>query len=418
VIAGGAAGRGDALWLAGLCASRFLIGLVFTSYAAVLPVLQKEWGMSATAAGAVSSAFQLGYAASLVGCNLLSDRIGARPVFLWSTMAGAPAAMAFALVSHGPWSAALLYGLTALLIGGNYTPGLILIAERFPAATRGRATGFFLAATSIGYAASLFLTGAVLSKAGWRAALIAASLGPVAGAVAGAWTVRGTPTLVHRRRVGQGFSAEFLRNPGALLLTAGYTFHSWELLGMWAWTPSFLSASLMRQGQALSQATGGGARLAALFHLTGFSASLCAGWLSDRFGRTTVIIAMLGVSTICSFVFGWLGSAPFWLLLLVGLLYGFSSVGDSPVLSVGLTEVVAPPVLGSALAVRSLLGFGAGAVAQTAFGHVLDATNQSRPYAVWGWAYGLLGVGGLLGLASAVWLRFRPESRRLAGGRR
>src|SRR5262249_32662477 len=135
VIAGGAAGRGDALWLTGLCASRFLIGLVFTSYAAVLPVLQKEWGMSATAAGAVSSAFQLGYAASLVGCNLLSGRIGARPVFLWSTVAGAPAAMAFALVSHGPWSAALLYGLTALLIGGNYTPGLILIAERFPAAT-------------------------------------------------------------------------------------------------------------------------------------------------------------------------------------------------------------------------------------------------------------------------------------------
>jgi MFS family permease len=418
VIAGGAAGRGDAAWLTGICASRFLIALVFTSYAAVLPVLQKEWGMSAAAAGAVSSAFQLGYAASLVGCNLLSDRIGARPVFLWSTVAGAPAAMAFALVSHGPWSAALLYGLTALLIGGNYTPGLILIAERFPAATRGRATGFFLAATSIGYAASLFLTGAVLSRAGWRPALIAASLGPVVGAVAGAWTVRGTPTLVHPRRTGQGFSTEFLRNPGALLLTAGYTFHSWELLGMWAWTPSFLSASLMRQGQALGQATGGGARLSALFHLTGFSASLCAGWLSDRFGRTTVIIAMLGVSTVCSFVFGWLGSAPFWLLLLVGLFYGFSSVGDSPVLSVGLTEVVAPRVLGSALAVRSLLGFGAGAVAQTAFGHVLDATNTSRPYAVWGWAYGLLGLGGLLGLASTVWLRFRPESRRLAGGRR
>ena len=75
-------------------------------------------------------------------------------------------------------------------------------------------------------------------------------------------------------------------------------------------------------------------------------------------------------------------------------------------------------MLGSALAVRSLLGFGAGAIAQTTFGHVLDATNTGPPYAVWGWAYGLLGLGGLAGLAATVWLRLRPESRRLAGGRR
>jgi MFS family permease len=410
--------RGDAAWLVGLCLSRFLFALVFTSYAAVLPVLQREWQMSAASAGAVASAFQIGYAFSLVGFNLLSDRIGARPAFLWSSLAGAPTAMAFALLADGPTSAALLYGVTALSMGGNYTPGLILIAERFPAATRGRATGFFLAATSIGYAGSLFLTGAVLARFGWRAALVAASLGPVLGAIAALWTTWGTPTRVHPRHAGQGFSSEFLRNPAALLLTAGYTCHSFELLGMWAWTPAFISASLMLQGQELARATGGGARLTALFHLTGFLASSTAGYLSDRFGRTTVIIAMLAVSTVCSLAFGWLVAAPLWLLLLVGLVYGFSAVGDSPVLSVALTEAVAPQVLGSALAVRSLLGFGAGAAAQWAFGKVLDATNPGPPYAEWGWAYGLLGLGGAVGLVATIWLRLRPESRRLAGGLR
>jgi MFS family permease len=185
---------------------------------------------------------------------------------------------------------------------------------------------------------------------------------------------------------------------------------------MWAWTPAFLSASLVLQGQDLARATGGGARLTALFHLTGFLASSTAGYLSDRFGRTAVIIAMLSVSTVCSLAFGWLVAAPFWLLLLVGLVYGFSAVGDSPVLSVALTEVVAPQVLGSALAVRSLVGFGAGAAAQWAFGAVLDATNPGPPYTEWGWAYGLLGLGGAAGLVSAIWLRWRPESRRLAGG--
>ena len=147
-MSGGAATyrRGDVAWLVGLCLSRFLMALVFTSYAAVLPVLQREWEMSAAAAGSVASAFQIGYALSLVGFNLLADRIGARPAFLWSSIAGAPTAMAFALLANGPVSAAVLYGVTALSMGGNYTPGLILIAERFPVATRGRATGFFLAA--------------------------------------------------------------------------------------------------------------------------------------------------------------------------------------------------------------------------------------------------------------------------------
>jgi MFS family permease len=408
----------DAAWLAGLCLSRFLMALVFTSYAAVLPVLQREWDMSAAAAGSVAAAFQIGYALSLVTWNLLADRIGAKPVFLLSSLAGAPAAMAFALFASGPWSAALLYGLTALMIGGNYTPGLMLLADRVPPATRGRATGFFLAATSIGYAASLSLTGAVLGTAGWRAALVAASLGPVLAALVAVVTVWDTPTRVHPRAPGRGFATEVLGNPGALLLIAAYTFHSWELLGMWAWTPAFLSAALMREGLDLGRATGGGARLTALFHLTGFLASLAAGWLSDRFGRTAVIVAMLGVSTACSFLFGWLVAAPFWVLLAIGLVYGFSAVGDSPVLSVGLTEVVAPHVLGSALAFRSLLGFGAGAVAQSAFGVVLDATNAGRPYTLWGWAYGLLGLGGAAGLLSTLWLRRRPESARLARGLR
>ena len=411
-------GRGDAVWLAGICLSRFLMALVFTSYAAVLPVLQREWNMSAAAAGSVASAFQLGVAISLLVWNILADRVGAKPVFLWSSILGAPAAIAFALFADGPLSAALLYGFTALMIGGNYTPGLILLAERFPAGTRGRATGFFLAAASIGYAASLAMCGGILAQWGWRAALLAGSLGPVAAAVVAAVTVWNTPTRLHPRAAGHGFVTEVLRNPGALLLMAAYTFHSWELLGMWAWTPAFLSAALVRQGQELARAAGGGARLSALFHVTGFLASLVAGWLSDRLGRTAVIIGMLVVSTACSLVFGWLMAAPFWLLLLVGLVYGFSAVGDSPVLSVGFTEVVAPHVLGSGLALRSLLGFGAGAVAQWAFGAVLDATNTGRPYAVWGWAYGLLALGGAAGLASTVWLRLRPESRRLASGLR
>src|SRR5262249_46708418 len=202
--------RGDVAWLVGLCLSRFLLALVFTSYAAVLPVLQREWAMSAAAAGSVASAFQIGYALSLVGFNLPGARSGANPAFLGSSAAGAPPAMPFAPLATGPLPPAPLYALPALSRGGNYPPGLILIAERFPAATRGRATGFFLAATSSGYAASLFLTAIVLPRWGWRASLVASSLGPVIAAVIAAWAVWNMPTRIYPRPAGHGFGAVVL----------------------------------------------------------------------------------------------------------------------------------------------------------------------------------------------------------------
>ncbi|HSE93466.1 MAG TPA: MFS transporter, partial [Methylomirabilota bacterium] len=87
--------------------------------------------------------------------------------------------------------------------------------------------------------------------------------------------------------------------------------------------------------------------------------------------------------------------------------------GDSPVLSTAFTEAVSPAYLGAALALRSLLGFGAGAIAPLVFGAVLDWTNPPgvAPTA-WGWAFVVLGLGGL-GATMCAWgvtLR-RPAER-------
>ncbi len=71
-------------WLLGICSSRVLTYLVFMAYAAARPVLQREWEMSATAAGSISGGFQMGYAVSLLIFSILADRIGAKRVFLLS----------------------------------------------------------------------------------------------------------------------------------------------------------------------------------------------------------------------------------------------------------------------------------------------------------------------------------------------
>jgi MFS family permease len=194
-----------------------------------------------------------------------------------------------------------------------------------------------------------------------------------------------------------------------MLVIAGYTFHSWELLGMWAWTPAFLAACFVAAGTEITRSAGLGAYITSLFHLTGMVAAFLAGVLADRLGRTPVILVMAAVSAACSVVFGWLIGASLALVIGVGLLYGFAALGDSPIYSTAITEVVAPAYRGSALALRSLLGYGAGAMAPLLFGAILD-WHGSHTASAWGWAFVSLGVAGLGAVLSAVLLYRTTEA--------
>jgi len=120
------------------------------------------------------------------------------------------------------------------------------------------------------------------------------------------------------------------------------------------------------------------------------------GRLSDGLGRRIVLVGLAATSAGCSLAFGWLIGLPIAVILAVGAVYGFTALGDSPVLSTALTEAVSPAHLGAALALRSFLGFGAGAVAPIVFGRILDLTNAPGPSpTTWGWAFVTLGAGGL-----------------------
>ena len=84
-------------WLTGICFSRAFTGLVFMTYAAALPILQKEWGMSAAAGGSISGGFNIGYIVSLVVFSGLADVVGPKSLYLASMSAGAILSLAFAL---------------------------------------------------------------------------------------------------------------------------------------------------------------------------------------------------------------------------------------------------------------------------------------------------------------------------------
>jgi MFS family permease len=389
-------------WLVALCLSRTLIAFNFIVYAACLPVLQREWGMTATAAGSVAAGFQLGYGASLLVSSWLADRLGARNVFRVSASVSVVAVVLFALFARSYLSGLVFYALLAIAQGGTYTTAIMLVADRYQPARRGAAMGWFLGASSIGYAAALLLTGVALPLGGYPLAFALTAVATVAGCAIALVILRATPNVVHERAGHAPFRAAVLQNRDARLLIAGYTAHSWELLGMWAWTPAFLAAALAVSGAAPLAAAEFGAYLAAGLHLMGLVSSASMGHLSDRFGRRAILLSMAGTSAVCSLVFGWMVAWPIWLVVALGAVYSFTGIGDSSTLSTALTESVAPSHLGATLAIRSMLGFGAGAIAPLAFGAVLDATNAADTApTVWGWAFVTLGLGGIIATACA-----------------
>ena len=281
--------------------------------------------------------------------------------------------------------------------------------------------GFFIGAGSLGLAGSVALTGWTAARYGWQIALFASTLGPILGAVVPALILK---RLAEKRSRPEGikFKKEVLTNRPALLMIAGYTAHVWELEGMRAWTPAFLVACLVAAGLTKDHAIRTGASFSSLILFMGVFSTGIAGYLSDRLGRTAVIMVTMAMSISISFVFGWLIGGPLVWILILGLLYGFSVIAESPVFSSGLSEVVSPQSLGTALGLRSLVGFGIGAIAPTAFGVVLDLTNPTGTIGdyvrTWGFAFAALGFVALGGPLAMWRLRSMPESHHMASGKK
>ena len=323
--------------------------MAFMTYAAAMPVLKDEWGMTGAQAGTVASGFQIGYAVSLVVCSGLADRISPKAVYLWSMFAAGLSALAFALLARDFASAVILNTAVGVSLGGTYTTGLMILAGRYPSRSRGMAVGSFIASTSCGYACSLLISGAAIPVGGYRLAFLLTGLGPALGWAIAAITLHATPVAAAGRRPGRRFTREVLANRPAMLLIGGYTCHNWELLGMWAWTPAFMAACLGMAGAGRVDAAGSGAYVSALFHVVGLLASFSMGALSDRLDRARVMVALAAASMACSFAFGWMADWPIALVIAAGMIYAFTALGDSPILSAALSESVHEAYLGAAL---------------------------------------------------------------------
>jgi MFS family permease len=318
----------------------------------------------------------------------LTDRVGVRRIYLASALLNGIGAMTFALWAHDVPSALASRALVGAGLAGTYVPGMRLVVERTPAARRGAAMGVYIASFSVGTAASLVLTGALLA-AGLRTAFMVTALGPLlAAAVAG-------PLL---DEPGRGVRAEappvvsVLRNVTAMRFILAYAAHNWELFGMRTWMPAFLTAAWQAAGRPLQDAAVLGATASGVMLIGSAASNATGGWLSDRLGRSRTIRVFLTASACCSFALGWLLPHGAAVVVGVALLYGIVVTADSSTISTAVAESAAPGALGRTLAVQSSLGFVVTAASPALFGFILDASGQ------WGWAFASLGAAALAGV--------------------
>jgi MFS family permease len=393
-----------------VCASRVLAATWFVAYSAVLPLTQQAWGLSAREAGMIQAAFHLGYLSSLFIVGFIADHFGAKRAYITTGVAACLSPWFFVLFADGFASAFWLHALTGLCQGGTYTPALALINDNVERSRRGRAMGYLIAGSSAGYAICLGVAGLALRFTDWRGALATVAALPVISWLLGVYVLRGTPNVVHARPAGEsllGAVPAVWRNRRGMLSIWGYTAHNWELLGLWAWLPAFLTAALLAHGMAAEAAL----MFAALTYVANIAGSIVGGTMADRWGRTETILTWSCVSLALSFSIGWLISIPLALLVALACLYNFAAIADSSTHSTVLAESVPPHYLGVAYAVRSVVGFGAGVVSPVVFGWALDLAGGARTSAdafAWGVAWCTLGAGALFG-PLATW-RLRKSS--------
>ena len=358
----------------------------------------------------IQAAFHLGYLSSLFIVGFIADHFGAKRAYIATGVAACLSPWTFVLFADGFWSAFWLHAFTGLCQGGTYTPALALINEHVERSRRGRAMGYLIAGSSAGYAISLGVAGVALRFTDWRGALGMVALLPVLSWLLAVFVLRGTPNVVHPRPAGEPLLAALpgvLRNRRGMLSIWAYTFHNWELLGLWAWLPAFFTAALLAHGTGAEAAV----LLAALTYVANIAGSITGGTMADRWGRIPTLLTWSCISTALSFAIGWLIGAPIAVLVALACIYNFAAIADSSTHSTVLAEGVPPHYIGVAYAVRSVIGFGAGVVSPVVVGWALDFAGGARASAsplAWGIAWSTLGLGALLGPV-ATW-RLRKSS--------
>ena len=403
------ASRWRALFL--ITVAELLAISVWFSASAVTGALSRQWHLSGTAVTWLTALVQLGFVAgALISATLgLADRFRPRTLMGWGAFGAALTTVALLGLPHGGWGAFVLRALTGACLALVYPVAVQWVARWFPR-QRGLAVGILIGGLTIGSALPHLLVGMPLLQ-NWQGVMAgSAGLALVSWALV-LWVVPEHPGPFHPPAFRWNRVGAVLRDQPVMWANLGYWGHMWELYAMWTWLAAFFLASWAShwRGQILIGVVGG-ASFAAI-GLAGLAGALAGGWAADRWGRTRATIGAMGVSGAMALMIGLTYRQAPWLTMLVALVWGFSVIADSAQFSTAVTELSPDALQGSALTLQMAVGF------LVTIGSI-DLVGWLQPIIGWSYVLMVLAVGPAIGMWAMARLRRRPESLRLAYGRR
>jgi predicted MFS family arabinose efflux permease len=358
------------------------------NFAAVMPEITEDWGLSASQAGWIGGIYFGGYAACVPMLAAATDKIDARWVFVGCSLLGALASFAFAVIAHGFWMALVLRFLSGAALAGVHMPGLKLLADRVAGRSGARGSAIYTSSYALGSAGSFFLTGLVDAALGWRASFTASGIAPLLAIAAltllpaASGSRRATPAVLDFRPV--------LRDRALMAYVLAFAGNIWEVSAVRAWFVAYLAWTLSLPGNDLPLPSL--AVISGLASLAGFPVSVAVAELTMHYGRAVIVATCLTSVLVCLALAATAGG-PTLLVLPLLVLVQITSIADAGALSSGAVAAADPARRGTALAAYAFIGYTAAFAGPVAVGIALDLFGGAGGAMGWTAAFATMALG-------------------------